>query len=148
MKKTLGLFIFFVVMALVFTGCGDKAVVFTGIDEDGFTRNYIFNTDGTFSGHMSGTHNGLTMNLIVVSGTYSGNPNTDGTLTLTITKQISQNYLVGYLLGVALTGQTSVTITNENVPLEAVPAEQQQTGTITISGGKFTTSGGIVFTRQ
>ena len=147
MKKTLGLLIMLVAVALVFTGCGEKATVFKATD-DGITSILTFNSDGTWNQSLSGSSNNITVNLISLAGVYTGNPKANGTLTVTLTKQINQSTYLGVVFAAAYSGQTSLTITNENVPLEPIPASQQQTTTMTISGGTITDSNGHVYTRQ
>ena len=89
---------------MFFTGCGDKEVEFTGIYKDGWIGTYIFNNDGTFSCHMSGSQDGRTMNLDAMAGTYTGNPKKDGNLSLNVTKQINQSTIIGTLLTATLLG--------------------------------------------
>ena len=135
-----------VAVALVFTGCGEKATVFKSTD-DGVTSILTFNSDGTWNQSLSGSSNNITVNLISLAGVYTGNPKADGSLTVTLTKKINEYTYLGIALA-AYSSQTSLTITNENVPLEPIPASQQQTTTMTISGGTITDSDGHVYTRQ
>ena len=147
MKKILsGLAILFLI-AMVFTGCGDKATIFVGQDGS-LTNSIIFNNDGTWVCHIKGTNQGISFDLDEATGTYTGNPKEDGTITIKVTKMVDISSLLGAaLVAYFSNGQTSITITNEQAPLQTIPEDEQTTQTITISGGKFT-SNGTVYTRR
>ncbi|MBO4706746.1 MAG: hypothetical protein J5647_13495 [Spirochaetaceae bacterium] len=143
MKKTFVALAFLVLMTLVFTGCGDKATIFVG--QNGiWTYTYIFNTDGTWVGHMKGTNEGVTFDLDIMAGTYTGDPKKDGYLSLKLTKMVN----LYSIMAAALQNPSITSVTNETAALVSLPENEQETGTITILGGSFTASNGIVYTRR
>ena len=136
MKKVLGAHAILVLIALVFTGCGDKATVFRATNDDGISYVFSFDKDGSWTYYMNGSAEGITFNLTLMKGTYTGNPKQDGSLNLTQTHGASINWN-------NITEDTT-SITNELFPLVAITPSEF---TLTISNGRITTST-IVFTRQ
>ncbi len=166
MKKFLKFFIaFFTATALIFTATScnsdsdsndDDSIVFKA-SEDGVYGTYKFYADKTFVCHAkySDVASGITFNLDLdfISGTYTGDPATDGTVTLTATKEADLDSLedTTSILSVAalLKGETNISITNKELPLRDITPK---TKIIVISGGKFTAESDdgetITYTRQ
>ena len=92
MKKVLGALAILVLIALVFTGCGDKATLFRATNDEGISYVFSFDKDGSWTYYMNGSAEGITFNLAIMKGTYTGNPKQDGPLNLTQTHGASINY--------------------------------------------------------
>ena len=109
------------------TGCPqahnnkDKAVYVSKTEANGITVTYTvtFKADGTWINRAS---NGI-QNFVTMQGTYTGDPSKDGTVTITVTKQLNDD-------GTAL-----------------VDVENPQSRNITVKGGKCSI-GGMEYTRQ
>ena len=136
MKKVLSVLAIFVLIALVFTACGEKetGTVFKGKDSANRNVFFTFNKDNTWTLKVNHTDNTLTYNYIWYSGTYSGNPKTNSTVSITVKKQADTTN----------SSFTSTTITNTEWPLRSTT---ETTSSVTIANSRFT-YGGIQFTRQ
>lgn len=154
MKKLSGVFaVLIVMMALVITSCGDRAggnvqnpadsptqptqptqptvVASYGATQSDITQSVIFYSDNTWKTTMVGTMDGISCNLTTVSGTYSGNAGTDGTITITITKMVD-----------SISNPSGTSITNEDYPLlDYTGDDATNTATISDSGTLLVTGG-------
>ncbi len=122
-------------IALVFTGCGDKATLFKATN-NGVSYVFSFDKDGSWTYYMNGSAEGITFNLTLMKGTYTGNPKQDGSLPIIITHEATIDY------NSISPGTTS--ITNDVFPLVAITPTS---GTIPIANGRITTNN-LVFVRQ
>ncbi len=140
MKKVLSVCAIFVLIALVFTACGEKetGTVFKGKDSANRNVFFTFNKDNTWTLKVNHTDNSsgiaLTFNYIWYSGTYSGNPKANGAVSITAKKQANTSN----------SSFTSTTITNTEWPLESIT---ETTTSVTITNGRFN-YGSIQLTRQ
>ena len=116
MKNLLKVCTILALVALLFTACGDKTTVYTTTYADGVKIQFLFNGDGTFVQRSVITILDSTTITDWYKGTYSGDPKTDGTLSLTFTHDFD-------------------TDTKTYVVMTAV------TRSVTVSGGHFTYNG-------
>jgi len=142
MKKTLTLLAIVVMIAFVFTGCGEKddgTTVFTGTG-NGVTVTFTFYPDGTWSEIQNGTSTvvGVTFSDLTNSrGTYTGgNPRNDCVLSLVITHAADTSW----------GPQRGAVLTNENCPLVDV-SRSRVTFEAIITGNTMSLQG-VTLTRQ
>ena len=140
MKKVLSVCAIFVLIALVFTACGEKetGTVFKGRNSANQNVFFTFNKDNTWTLKVNHTDNSsgiaLTFNYIWYSGTYSGNPKTDSEVSITVKKVAEISNIT----------TSSTTITNTEWPLRSAT---ETTSSVTIANGRFTYAN-MQFTRQ
>ena len=140
MKKVLSVCAIFVLIALVFTACGEKetGTVFKGKDSANRNVFFTFNKDNTWTLKVNHTDNSssiaVTYNYIWYSGTYSGDPKTNSTISIT-TKKCAD---------FSNTSFSDTTITNNVWPLQPIT---ETTTSVTITNGRFN-YGSIQLTRQ
>lgn len=88
-----------------------------------------FFSDNTVKGHLYEKHTEEGFSVITdfdtFVGTYTGNPNADGTVKITVTKMVNEENvsdedMVKKIEAAATAGKTSLTFTNSDFPLEAV----------------------------
>ena len=122
-------------------GGSGSEVIFTGVEyQNGINENLemvqfpltdiiTFYQDGTWTykntGSMPMGPKNIKVDFIMFAGTYTGNPSTDGSVTL-VTKKMAKK-----------TPYIPDSITNETIPLEDLEESKWMTDTIKISGGKF-----------
>ena len=122
-------------------GGSGSEVIFTGVEkQNGMNENLelvqfsltdiiTFYQDGTWTymntGSMPMGPKKSKVDFIMFAGTYTGNPSTDGSVTL-VTKKMAKK-----------TPYIPDSITNETIPLEDLEESKWKTDTIKISGGKF-----------
>ena len=88
----------------------------------------------------------VVLDLDMISGTYTGNSASDGTIKLTTLKSSeSDDEIATAIQNAVNAGKTSVTITNADLPLQSVSTPQTVTGTI-VSGTLFVE--GTAYTKQ
>ena len=135
-------------VATSFVACSDDddspSTVAVYKDSEATTDEYeaiTFYSDKTFVQHVyykqvdSDSGFTLTVSLDVATGTYSGDPTKDGTVTCTVTKEVDESSMSEATLAATMealsAGKTSLSITNADVPLKAVTPYEI---TATISG--------------
>ncbi len=152
MKKTFSLLAIVLMIALVFTGCGSNGesssssgttggstpvpapTVFVGVDPvEGITNTLTFENDGTFTMRYTGTWENITFNVVHTKGTYTGNPKTDGNVTITITHW-----------AIMSDQPSGTTATNDDFPLEAYTGNHAQKS-LTVSGNLLYGTGSLLF---
>ena len=129
MKKAIGLFAILVLMALVFTSCGAGGTAYK-CTEGSYTETYTFKSDNTWEYSAKGTEDGTSYDLVIASGTYTGDPKKDGTLTLKCTKIVNLT---------SFASSTATKITNSNFPLES--CAEFSYASFNVSNGQFTHGG-------
>ncbi len=88
----------------------------------------------------------VVLDLDMISGTYTGNSASDGTIKLTTLKSSeSDDEIATAIKNAVNAGKTSITITNADLPLQSVSTPQTVTGTI-VSGTLVV--GGTAYTKQ
>ena len=95
-----------------------------------YTGTIVFLSDNTFSMSQSETTEGNTLSLIVCSGTYEGDPASDGKFTLKRTKELD--------IDESLEEDLSKPEKWKDIKqpeLKELPADKQQEETMTVSGG-------------
>ncbi len=147
--------ILLLMMAVVLTGCGDKAGGDTVTDNGSstgsgnrgaaYSGNWVnsqnranctititFRADYSWLQQISGTMYGVQANFISFQGTYTGNPAQSGTLSLIVTHMADFETFSDT--------QNITSITNAIAPLVEIPAAQRQPVTATVSGNQLTLS--------
>ena len=117
-----------------FVACSDDdstSTVATYKNSDATADDYeyiYFYSDGTFkvTAYEKKVEEGFTVitKLTMADGTYTGKPDADGTVTLTVKREADadRDALEEKIVAAATAGKTSYTITNSDVPLSAVTA--------------------------
>ena len=164
MRKIVSLVVI-IVIASILLGCEEKSTRFSG-EAEGYTCNYIFNADGTWVSHITGTYKDESFGIEIITdldvgaGTYKGNPKKDGNLEVTSTKMADMSSALSSLIASAfvslLTNSApTLRLTNEKAPLATIAENEQKTLTLTITDGKFTSrediannTNNLVFTRE
>lgn len=115
--------------------------------EDG-TETVTFYSDKTFKVHVNGEESEAGFKMVfdfdAMTGTYTGAPESDGDVVLTIAKAVnedamSESAIMQKVMTAAQAGKTSVTFTNADYPLENV--ENAEPVTLTVANGLVTFDG-------
>ncbi len=122
---------------------------------DGSLMTVTFNTDGTFDMHTNVSTEeagfSLLMDLDVGKGTFTGDPSTDGEITMTVLKVAdvdsdeAGDIAVAKMSQVLSSGGNTIEITNDDLPLvDYKGSAKDQTMTFVISDGKLDMDGAIL----
>ena len=103
-----------------------------------------FNTNGTWEWYVCGSFGGVSVDLIMMTGTYTGNPKVNGNISVVGTQAalglIRDNYS-------STVSNATGTLTNEEAPLEPV-SDESASETLIISNGTLNWMGDVTLTRQ